>query len=83
MAYEKICWVVNNHRAIKVTFRDGFPWVKENAGGSDKEYPKMLTCGSSGTQKGYLLLAPEDEVVNLGGEKTTFTPTVVFCFKNS
>ena len=74
MSHESICWVVNQRRAIKVTIWDGSPWVTEN--GSSKEYPKVLTCGVSGRNKGYLLLAADDEVVNMGGGKVSFTPNV-------
>lgn len=74
MSYESICWVVNQHRAVKVTIRNGSPWVTENS--SSKEYPKILTCGVSGRDKGYLLLAVNDEVINTGGGKASFTPNV-------
>jgi len=77
MADEMVCWVVNSKRAIKVIYRNGFPWLKETEDmGKKKEYPKTLTNGCSGSKGGEFLLSPDDEVLFLGREKSVFVPSV-------
>ncbi|MBP6888783.1 MAG: hypothetical protein KBC21_03705 [Candidatus Pacebacteria bacterium] len=60
---------------MKVTYVSGWPWVKDVSEG-DRQYPKVLTDACSGEKKAKLMLAPDDEVILLSGEKAEFKPKV-------
>ncbi len=62
-------WIVKSDgRALKVTYVSGWPWVREDQGGS-----RMLTNGCSGDRYGYLVLEPTDQVI-LPRQGADFTP---------
>lgn len=66
---KNVAWVIKNGGgAIKVTFTNGWPWVRDTANG------RILTDGCSGETNGFLSLESTDQVVSLhrGAE---FTPT--------